>query len=449
MIFLLFHGVSEASTFYVRTDGNNSICNGLADASATTAPNCAKTTIQASVDLAYAGDTVIVRSGNYSSFSTTRSGSAGQLISIRGASGETVNVSKISAAHPYNKIEGFRVTGGGGQSDPAIKISAANTWIYRNIIRGNGIACWGVATYPKWYNDLIIEGNIFEGDNTAGTTFEVCINIGGNNNRITRNVFRGLNGPERAIEFYGHSVLIDYNEGYNWNMTLDWNKVHPDIFQIASNAGSTGVVIENNYFHDLGPAQIGNIFAEGNFEWTFRNNIFANVGAGIRAYVNGLKFYNNLFFNCANAFPSEKNAILFGGYYTGNTDVRNNSFVGCGYGDSNNSGFHNGKGGYNFVSTITGGAKTGLYTASNDVVGGNLGFFNPNKNCYLNNCNFQITDQSSMVMKGVAISEFSVDYLGAARPSNESWDIGPFQGSRSSGLISNPKGLHIKSYSQD
>jgi len=195
---------------------------------------------------------------------------------------------------------------------------------------------------------------------------------------------------------------------------------------VAANVGSTGVIIENNLAHDLGPAQIGNIYAEGTFDWTFRNNIFANVGAGIRAYVSGLKFYNNIFYNCSNVWASENQAILFGGYNSTGGAVINNSFIGCGYDDDTNVGFHNGPGSYNFVSTRTGGAKAS-FSEPGLVNGGTLGLVAPYTNCLTNTCNFQLNSSSAMINKGTTIATFSTDYLGVSRPVGAAWDIGPYE----------------------
>jgi hypothetical protein len=53
-----------ANTYYVRTDGSNA-CNGLTNASAASAPNCAFLTIQFAVNTAVSGDTINVAAGTY------------------------------------------------------------------------------------------------------------------------------------------------------------------------------------------------------------------------------------------------------------------------------------------------------------------------------------------------------------------------------------------------
>ncbi|MCC6382114.1 MAG: right-handed parallel beta-helix repeat-containing protein [Dehalococcoidia bacterium] len=55
-----------AGTLWVRADGSDGACNGSANASAASAPNCAKRSIQAAIDAASAGDTVNVGPGAYS-----------------------------------------------------------------------------------------------------------------------------------------------------------------------------------------------------------------------------------------------------------------------------------------------------------------------------------------------------------------------------------------------
>jgi hypothetical protein len=54
-----------AATYFVRTDGSNATCNGLTNASAASAPNCAFLTIQFAVNTAASGDTINVAAGTY------------------------------------------------------------------------------------------------------------------------------------------------------------------------------------------------------------------------------------------------------------------------------------------------------------------------------------------------------------------------------------------------
>lgn len=54
-----------ATTYFVRTDGSNATCNGLTNASAASAPNCAFLTIQFAVNTAVSGDTINVAAGTY------------------------------------------------------------------------------------------------------------------------------------------------------------------------------------------------------------------------------------------------------------------------------------------------------------------------------------------------------------------------------------------------
>lgn len=55
-----------AGTLWVRADGSDGACNGSANASAASAPNCAKRSIQAAIDAASSGDTINVGPGAYS-----------------------------------------------------------------------------------------------------------------------------------------------------------------------------------------------------------------------------------------------------------------------------------------------------------------------------------------------------------------------------------------------
>ena len=454
IVLLLSYGVCDAATFYVRTDGSNSSCNGSADASVSAAPYCAKQTIQAGVDLAYAGDTVIVRAGNYSSanptFTSARAGTPGNLITIKAADGETVTVSRFYLNHSYLKGHGFRVVSSGGNTQPGIAVSADYVTISGNAVIGTGQTAIGVQT-QGWRTGTTITGNIFEGSNTLATTFHIAIYLGGYNHVVTHNTVRNLDSSERIIEFYGDGLYVANND-ISSPLCTDGD-IHPDIFQLVSFVKSTNVIVENNYFHDF-EGQIGNLlngdpnppYNQTNANvWTFRNNIFANISNPINSDITTY-WYNNLFYNCLYYHPHIINQM--GNWSWSKRYVYNNAFVGCGYlkangnPDASNVGFHGGANGAsnNFVSTISGGTKN--FSETGLMNGGTLGFVAPYTNCLKNSCNFQLKDNSSMINKGIVISGFANDLMGKQRPDGGAWDIGPYEGIYD-GIMS-PRGLRIE-----
>jgi hypothetical protein len=259
------------------------------------------------------------------------------------------------------------------------------------------------------------------------------------NSIVSYNTVKNFDSIERAFEAYGNDITFTNNECYNWNQTD--SSAHPDIFQLVSAADSMNMIVENNYFHDIN-AQIGNMWPDGGkHSWIFRNNIFANVTS---AYFNHIDsyFYNNLFYRCGTV---QNHPLLL--YSGGSFSVLNNAFVGCGSGDASTRGWYDGADvkNYNFVSTISGGSKSGFNGIErNGINGGTLGFIAPNNNCVTNKCNFNIGENSTLNDKGTAIDGFSTDYEGQQRPQGAAWNIGPYEGFGNSSSLKSPSGLHLK-----
>ena len=67
LILLLATPALAATTYYVRTDGDDTLCNGTADTGyiGMVAPDCGFKTIQKCVDSVAAGDTCLIHSGTY------------------------------------------------------------------------------------------------------------------------------------------------------------------------------------------------------------------------------------------------------------------------------------------------------------------------------------------------------------------------------------------------
>ncbi|MGZ6441843.1 MAG: hypothetical protein ACXWRU_17415, partial [Pseudobdellovibrionaceae bacterium] len=55
----------SAATYYVRTDGSDSNCNGSANTSSASSPNCAYSTLSKAASIAIAGDNVSIQAGTY------------------------------------------------------------------------------------------------------------------------------------------------------------------------------------------------------------------------------------------------------------------------------------------------------------------------------------------------------------------------------------------------
>ncbi len=135
-----------ATPIYVRTDGSDTLCNGTANASSISAPNCAFATIQKGVDLIDVNGTVIVVAGTYYenvviTESMTLNALANSIIDGGGV-GVVISITNNAAV----TIDGFTIIGGDGSANVqnngdagggGIAIRGATAIIRNNLIENN------------------------------------------------------------------------------------------------------------------------------------------------------------------------------------------------------------------------------------------------------------------------------------------------------------------------
>jgi len=441
VVFWLFlFSFVHASTYYVRTDGNDD-CNGLTDIGGTT-DNCAFRTIQKGIQTALGGDNVIVRMGNYTNetLASVRSGSSGNLITIEAATGETVSIARITIDHNYHVIKGFTVSS--PVAAGAIQLNGNYNQALYNTILGNNRADSNMSNgFGIIGNYNIISYNTLDGQNNGeNTSFTVGFDFGGDYNEVTYNLVKDTNSIERVFEMNGNYNRIAYNEVRNVKWTIG-DASHPDIFQVWGTEGGHDWIVENNYFHDF-EGQVGNLGIDGNdagwYNWVFRNNVFANIIMEFFIYF-PIELYNNTFYRVTTINTC---TIFQTAYRNGAVKLRNNAFIECGC--SENNGFYNSgeDADYNFVSnTATGGTKN-YFNEPHGINGGNPQLISYNNNCTVNTCDFNIQSSSVLINKGVAISGISTDYVGTSRPQGLGWDIGAFE--YSGVKIPLPPSLYLK-----
>jgi hypothetical protein len=301
---LLLPRISWAATYYIRTDGNNTSCNGLANASAASAPNCSFRTIQKGIDTATSpGDTINIQAGNYDEILTTKaSGESGKYITMASFGGYA-RVLYIGVEHSYLILDGFEVTGNSGKNY-CIRINRVNasTPVEHVIIRNNYFHNSPTVTFTISYylspypNYITIDNNIFGSGLYLGIAIYGHPSAPSHNWRITNNTWDKFAGD--SLRLYGRNHYVAGN-------TMKFSQPEPsgshtDVFfqsDSSPNHALFDTVLENNKIM-YSRAQIGNLSNDGThnvYNLTFRNNIFYAVSNSFNFSAVSSAWYNNTF----------------------------------------------------------------------------------------------------------------------------------------------------------
>ncbi|MBL1264884.1 hypothetical protein [Candidatus Methylomicrobium oryzae] len=469
VLVLLSTGVwsfANAATYHVRVDGNDTSCNGSANASSSTAPNCAFRTVQKGLNVAQAGDTVSVHAGNYSTatINSVRAGTASARITISGAGDGTATLGRtnILAGHDYITMRGLNFAGftNGTAGKPSVSQTLINVkgkyFTYtNNHMQPTNAGSYGFAlgirtnaAYTTISDSTFEAGTVVNGPSFFNV---ITLDYGGDNAYINHNIFKNMIDVERVFELWANNIKISNNEIYNLKSTWpSW--CHPDIWQTWASPAPANLLVENNYLHDL-QTQIGiveyGITRTANTPWIFRNNVFANIDMCQFIGVEKVYWYNNTFYRVSRGCPAPIN----GGYKGADKlDVRNNIFVGSGTNDNNGwYAFQSGTGDYNFVSTLTYGKKGG-FSEAHGINGGNPMFVNAKSDCINNACDFHLAAGSVVIGKattitnvsadGTPISAFSTDKDGKSRTTGH-WDMGAYAYGSNVATILPPQNLRV------
>jgi hypothetical protein len=419
------------------------------------------------VNVAQAGDTVIVHAGTYSeTVASQRSGSSGSPITIEAYSGDVVSVTAFSPiSHNYIVIQGFVFTASGTSATGApVYVTGSNNQILSNTFYGSCNpctggegACYGIGFYTGSNNTL--SHNTFDGQSCGSTVgFGVPIYVDSTTSgiQVTYNLVKNLYGVGRVFEIYGNNQYVAFNEVYG-SCDPSWEggscpNSHVDLFQ-GFIGPSNNVLVERNYFHDLqsqwicivdwpgGGGAIGNIN-----NWIFRNNIYANIYEEGFLASQYFTFENNTFFNVGAGQTTYWNAnnmiqleddptgdgvaayeVFINNIIISNGASYNNSFVigGDSAVSTHNNNYYGVPGTY---ATVVDNWDTYITGESGVVNGGNPQFVAPYTNCMTNTCNLQLQSSSPLIGKGANLyTSFTRDYAGNTRPSSGAWDIGAFQ----------------------
>jgi hypothetical protein len=352
LIFLYFMFSAESALsadYYVRTDGNDSTCNGLQDEAAGDG-SCAWATVQKAANTVVAGDTVNIGAGTYAEYvSETTSGSSGLPISYVGAGKSLVTVGGFNISGSYVNVSRVNLNGTGVDTYQSCLnlVSTANYGVYDDIsITGSETTAAG------WYAVSTEATNGVFTNITVTDPHGSAFNIMGDDNLIEDCIISDHNGWDAFrplasnITIRRCSITLYANEG---------NTNHQDVLQTFNVGGiytSHNVVFEANYvrggsYNPTGNTQLGNFEDDQGdgaiSNWIIRNNIFIDIPRCFNVMAPYFSFYNNTFFRCGTG----SNWVIiwmtkYGIMIPHHTVIKNNIFYLCGDPTSVSKGWYGG-----------------------------------------------------------------------------------------------------------
>lgn len=396
-------------------------------------------TIQKAANNLYAGDTVIVISGNYSErVEITRSGKPENLITLiaEGA----VMTKGFTVKADYISISGFEIsdTDDHSVSGWGVYVLGNNCIIENNYIHNatrGGILIDNLTSDDGISNNCIIQDNRLYHNSQSG------IEVHGRNHLIEGNEIWGtiqyhpkwVNPPSwvdaDGIRFFGSGHI--FRQNYIHNISIDQEEninPHIDAFQTWDNedgqVGSDSIFEQNRIV--LGKGATGFQIEGGAHNLIIRNNI-VNTFRGVLTYENGQPPYtrpsdifvlNNAFIGDL-LYQIEENpaGLLIGD--TTNIVIKNNIITEqrgqtimlySSMGDVDYNLFYNSDG------------SSPLWSPSiNDVWEINPLFVNPE------NGNFHLQAESPAIDAGISLEIVIDDFEGILRPQGKNSDIGPYE----------------------
>lgn len=452
---LFLSGNTWAATYYVAVSGS--------DSNPGTASQPFRT-IQKGVNSAYPGDIVLITAGEYpEQVTSVRHGTQANRITIRGTNSPVVGCFVLT--HEWIVIEDLTINyanastskGGIWLTDGPYGVRAANNATIRRVNLVGGIPGGLTGAIIAAVNNNVPLTNTWVESCRIINPHYIAVSLS-DYTTITNCYFFGTNGWD-AIRGPGSNSRIVGNVFTNWSNLIN-NPNHSDIIQAftyTTNTWITNVVFERNIVVDCIKTQLG-MFEDqarggtiGN--WTFRNNVWANVESAMHIYIHTVSFYNDTFYrsgrNTAGPILFRASTDRGNGH---NGTVMNCIFVECGSNPASptigwyaaESSVTNFTANYNLVrGTGVGTAKTGFQTNGREAQGLNgldPLFVDPKA------LNFRLQSGSPAINAGTLLTGFSEDFQGTPRIGT--WDIGAFE-YVAAGTLLPPKALLGVSQSPD
>ncbi len=296
-------------------------------------------TLQAAVDSAVPGDTILITSGTHTGIVRTKAaGTANSRITLEAEPG--VLVAQMYVEHPYWTLRNIRFEGAIAQNSayiwlrngahftriegceidgnyaPIVGVETINN----PAIKRNGIDIEAPSTKPfgtDAASDCIITGTRIH--DLLGATY---INLMGDRN-VVENCTLSDGGSVDFFRVWGRNNVIRGNSCSN-NFVADGTGNHPDFIQTFGNNGfgSQYITIERNvvnYIENGGLAQLEGNLVEEISDWTWRNNLFIRVSNTASQTIPNVKHFNNTYYKCN--WRNKGHALSFGGRAYGKGSV--------------------------------------------------------------------------------------------------------------------------------
>jgi hypothetical protein len=285
------------------------------------------TTIQACANAAVAGDICLVYPGTYAENVDTVTGGTSDSSRIKFKAEGAVTMHGFDIKHPYITIEGFDITSPSNVSYAHVLIYAGgnNCQILNNTIRDGYINVQGIYFYSQ--NNLSANNCVVRG-NTLRNLLATFFTVSGSNHLFENNILERLNSRD-YIYLFGNGHTFRRNIFREGNVITGFGN-HPDWVQTFGNNGqeSYNMLFEENWVENLDPSvQLGQIVSgglargitTGIHDWTFRKNVFINVGNNMNSSLPGLIWENNTFYKVAYT----QDGVAVGGSLTRGDSSRN------------------------------------------------------------------------------------------------------------------------------